>query len=369
MTKQIGLLPHALTALATVAFVATWSSGFLVAAVATVDVSPLTLLVWRFVPLAGALLVLQLVTGGLRTAGPTVVRRQSVIGLFAQLGYCVFVHAAIAAGVATGTVALVDAAQPLVVAVLVGPLLGLRVRGAQWVGLLVGAAGVLLVVRSQLEGSAAHPAVYLLPVLAMACLIVATFLQRRPDGQAGVLTTLTVHVVVTAAALVVVTTATGTIAPPASASFWLAAAFAAAVPTLAAYGLYWWLLRRVGITALNALLFLIAPTTAVAGAALLGESLTATTLVGFALCGIGVAVVLVGERSAPPRAAAPQAAAPSGGGPSGGSPRRTGTAVQADPVLDAPVPAAARPWQALPVLNAPDGRGAGSRSRGRPRRP
>ncbi len=103
------------------------------------------------------------------------------------------------------------------------------------------------------------------------------------------------HVVVTAAALVVVAAATGTLAPPASVSFWLAAGFAAAFPTMAAYGLYWWLLRRVGITALNALLFLIAPSTAAAGAGLLGEQLTVSTLIGFALCGLGVAVVLVSE--------------------------------------------------------------------------
>ncbi|MFF2622225.1 DMT family transporter [Oerskovia jenensis] len=323
MSKQIGLLRAGVTVLASTAFVATWSSGFLVAAIATVDVSPLTLLVWRFVPLAGVLLVLALATGSVRRVGAAGLRRQSVIGLFAQFGYCVFVYAAIAAGVATGTVALIDAVQPLVVAVLVGPLLGLRVRGAQWAGLLVGAAGVLLVVRSQLEGSGAPPAVYVLPVLAMSCLIAATFLQRRADAHAGVLTTLTIHVVVSAAALVVVTAATGTLAPPVSPSFWFAAAFAAVVPTLAAYGLYWWLLRRVGITALNALLFLIAPATAAAGAALLDERLTATTLVGFVLCAIGVAVVLASESAAGSASAARSRAAGSEDDPAEGARGRT----------------------------------------------
>ncbi|WP_082848959.1 DMT family transporter [Oerskovia enterophila] len=317
MSKQIGLLHRSTTLLAAGAFVATWSSGFLVPALATVEVSPLTLLVWRFVPLAGALLAVALATGLTRGVSATVLRRQSLIGLFAQFGYCVFVYAAIASGVATGTVALIDAVQPLVVAVLVGPLLGLRVRGAQWAGLAIGGVGVLLVVRSQLEGSSAHPSVYLLPLLAMSCLIVATFLQRRSKAQAGVLTTLTVHVVVTAVALVVLAAATGTLAPPASATFWLAAGFAAAFPTLAAYGLYWWLLRRVGVTALNALLFLIAPATAAGGATLLGETLTATTLVGFVLCGAGVAVVLAYETTTAPDAE-PPVQAPCSGDPGDG---------------------------------------------------
>lgn len=98
--------------------------------------------------------------------------------------------------------------------------------------------------RSQLNGGSGHPAIHALPVLAMACLVAGTFLERR---------------------------------------------------TLAAYGLYWWLLRRVGITTVNALLFLVAPTTAGAGALLLGEPLTFVTVAGFVLCGAGVAAVLVAE--------------------------------------------------------------------------
>ncbi|QTE29253.1 DMT family transporter [Pengzhenrongella sicca] len=284
-----------MTALAAAAFVASWSSGFVIAAVATVDESATTLLVWRFVPLAIVLLVVTVATGAARGVARTELRQQAVVGLFAQFGYCLFVYAAIVAGVTTGATALIDAVQPLVVAVLVGPLLGLRVRGSQWVGLGAGALGVALVVRSQLGSSQAQPLAYVLPALAMACLVVGTFVERRSQRRPPVLVTLTVHVAVTAAALVVIACATGTLAPPASLDFWLAAVVAALCPTMAAYGLYWWLLRRVGITALNALLFLVAPVTATAGFVLFGEPLTVVTLIGFVLCGGGVAVVLVSE--------------------------------------------------------------------------
>ncbi|WP_231479915.1 MULTISPECIES: DMT family transporter [Microbacterium] len=298
MSKQIGVLRLVVTVLASAAFVVTWSSGFLVPAIAVEAVAPLTLLVWRFVPLAVILVVIVVLTGASEGITRVDVGRQALIGLFAQFGYCASVYAAIAAGVATGTTALIDAVQPLIVAVLVGPLLGLRVRGVQWAGLLVGAAGVLLVVRSQLDDSEAHPSSYVWPALAMACLIVGTFLQRRSAPRTGTLVTLAIHVTVTAVALVPIAAVFGALAPPASVSFWLAAGFAAAFPTLAAYGLYWWLLRRVGITALNALLFLVAPTTAAAGALLLGEPLTVITLLGFVLCAAGVAAVLVSEARA-----------------------------------------------------------------------
>ena len=311
MSKQIGIPRTLITALAALAFIVSWSSGFVIAAVATVDTAATTLLVWRFAPLAVVLLVITLATGAARGVTPSQLRQQAIIGLFAQFGYIVFVYAAIGAGITTGTTALIDAVQPLVVATLVGPLLGLRVRGAQWAGLAVGAVGVLLVVRSQMGGAAAHPLAYALPALAMACLIVGTFVERRSRVATPVLVTLTVHVTVTSLALIVIAAGTGTLAPPATVTFWLATVISMIVPTLAAYGLYWWLLRRVGITALNALLFLVAPATALAGAALLGESLTLVTLAGFGLCGLGVAVVLRNEARgvAPPAPAARSAAA------------------------------------------------------------
>lgn len=298
MSKQVGIPRLIVTVLAAIGFTVSWSSGFVIAAVAVVDVPATTLLVWRFAPLAVILVVVTLASGSARQVTSTELRQQALIGLFTQFGYITFVYAAIGAGITTGTTALIDAVQPLVVATLVGPLLGLRVRGAQWVGLAVGALGVVLVVRSQIGGAAAHPLAYALPALAMVCLIVGTFVERRSRVKTPVLVTLTVHVVVTSLALIVLAAATGTLVPPATVAFWVATVLSAVVPTLAAYGLYWWLLRRMGITALNALLFLVAPTTALAGAVLLGEPLTLVTLAGFVLCGIGVAVVLVTEARA-----------------------------------------------------------------------
>lgn len=309
MSKQIGLLGAVVTGLASLAFVASWSSGFVIAKIATADVPAATLLVWRFGPLAVVLLAVASATGAFRGLPRVELRRQAVIGLFAQFGYCAFVYAAVGSGIATGTTALIDAVQPLVVATLVGPLLGLRVRGAQWAGLALGAVGVAAVVGSQLGGSTAPAAAYLLPALAMACLIVGTFVERRSEARLPVLTVMTIHVSVGAAALIVLAAATGALVPPADPQFWLAALLSAALPSLVAYSLYWWLLRRVGITALNALLFLVAPTTALAGTAMFGEPLTGWTIVGFVLCASGVALVLIFDRAHPPvAAAAPDAA-------------------------------------------------------------
>ena len=298
MTKQTCVLRGAVTVVAAAAFVLSWSSGFIAAKVATTDASIFTVLLWRYLPLALVLVAVCLATGALRGLRAVDLRRQATVGAFSQLGYVVFVYASVAAGITTGTTALIDAVQPLVVATLVGPVLGLRVRGASWIGLTLGIVGVALVVGSQVGGSGAAPIAYLLPLLAMLCLIAGTLIDRRRPNDLPILTTLTIHVVVVAAALVVVALSTGNAVPPASTGFWLATAFTALVPSLLAYGLYWWLIRRIGVTSLNALLFAVAPTTAVAGALVFGEGFSPLTVLGFLASGIAVTVVLVAESSA-----------------------------------------------------------------------
>ncbi|WP_285042620.1 DMT family transporter [Plantibacter sp. LMC-P-059a] len=289
MSKQIGVV------FAAAAFVLAWSSGFIVAKIGTEDVPVLTVLLWRFVPLALGLAIVLLVSGRWRDVGRAQLRSQLVIGLFAQFGYVVFVYASVAVGISTGTTALIDAVQPLIIAALAGPLLHVRVPGAQWLGLGIGAVGVFLIVQSQFGASDAPPIAYALPALAMVSLITATILERRSPHRSPVLLTLTVHATATTVLLAVLALATGAAVPPGDATFWLTTLFLALVPTLSAYGLYWWLLRRIGVTVLNALLFLVAPTTAVAGALLFREPFTLLTAGGFLLSAAGVALVLVSD--------------------------------------------------------------------------
>jgi drug/metabolite transporter (DMT)-like permease len=305
MSIPIGLVRTLTLVAASAAFVLSWSSGFVIARFGT-DTAPVpTVLVWRFAVVAAALVLAAAATRLARRPPPMpswrAVRAHVAIGLFAQVGYVVPVYLAIAAGVSAGTTALIDAVQPLVVATLVGPLLGLRVRALQWLGLALGAVGVTLIVAGDVAADVPSPA-YLLPLAALASLVAATFLERRTTSELGVFATLTTHAVVALVALIVLAAATGTLAPPMTAAFWVPTLLAAVGPALAAYALYWYLLRRLGITALNALLYLVAPTTAVAGALLFDDPFTPATAAGLALGGIAVALV-IGAESRPTRVA------------------------------------------------------------------
>lgn len=305
MTTQTCLLRRLITVVGSIAFVLSWGSGFVAAKIGTIDVSMWTLLLWRYLLLSALLGALALATGALRGVRPASLRRLVTVGAFSQFGYVVFVYASVAVGITTGTTALIDAVQPLIVAALAGPLLGLRVRGASWAGLALGAVGVSLVVGSQMETGAVTPLGYALPLAAMLCLVAATFIDRRHPNDQPILVTLTVHVTVVAVAFLAIALATRNAAPPASSVFWSTTIFTAIVPSLMAYGLYWWLIRRIGVTSLNALLFAVAPTTAVAGAIAFGEPFTIVTAVGFAISAIAVAMVLVAELRGSDRSPSP----------------------------------------------------------------
>ncbi|MFC7878204.1 DMT family transporter [Isoptericola sp. NPDC057391] len=312
MSKQICLPAGVTTVLASAAFVLSWSSGFLGARLGADQAAVPTLLLWRYVVvtavLAAGLGAARLLRRSRRARAPAGAARLSpppggrraaahhvVVGLLSQVGYVLPVYGAIGLGVSTGTTSLVDAVQPVVVATLVGPLLGQRVRGLQWAGLATAFAGVAAIVAGDLRSTTAPAWAYALPAAAVASLVAATFLERRRPATLAAGPLLALHSAVAVVALTVLALATGTVAPPADLAFWGSTLFLALVPSLAAYGLYWRLLRRVDVTTLNALLFLVVPTTTLAGAALFGEALTPVGGLGLGLAGLGVAAVLRGE--------------------------------------------------------------------------
>lgn len=308
MSRPIGisrsrevLVPAGLAVL----FVVCWSSGFVGAKLGTGEAAPTTLLMWRALP--AALLLVPLawwLERGRRTrpgAGLTAraVRVHVVVGVLSQTCYLLTVYGAIDLGVSSGTTALVDGVQPLVAAVLVGPLLGAAVSGRQWAGLALGLVGVLLVSWADFAASAGEVPVwaYAVPLGGMLALLASTIVERRAALATPPLTALAVHTATSAVLLTGAAVLTGTAVPPASRDFWVATAWLVVLATLGGYGLYWLLVERLGVVPVNSLMFLVAPVTSVWGAVMFGEPLTGVTVAGLALTLVAAATA-TGRRRA-----------------------------------------------------------------------
>ncbi|MFC8200150.1 DMT family transporter [Streptomyces sp. NPDC057298] len=284
--------------LLSIAFVGAWSSGFIGAKLGSGSASSVTLLLWRFLPLALVLGVVALTVARASWRGlrPRDLFRQTVVGALSQSGYLLTVYYAIELGVSSGTTALIDGTQPLVAGVLAGPLLGVAVSRTQWLGLGLGVAGVAVVTAADAgAGTGVAWWAYLVPFLGMLCLVAATFLDRRSRTDVRPMVSMTVHAVTSAVIFTALAVVTGGVTPPASASFWTAVVWLVVLSTFGGYGLYWLLLRRSGVTAVNTLMFLMAPVTAVWGALMFGEPFGTQTGAGLALGLLAVAVVHRGE--------------------------------------------------------------------------
>lgn len=274
-------------------FVVCWSSGFIGAKLGAGSAAAVTVLMWRFLPLALVLLAVAAVAARKPWRGLTArdVARQAVIGALSQSGYLLTVYYAIQLGVSSGTTALIDGTQPLVAGALAGPLLRQYVTGRQWVGLCLGLGGVLIVTTADAgAGGKAAGWAYAVPFLGMFALVAATFLESRARTRVAPVVSLTVHCATSAVIFSGLALATGAATPPADATFWLAIGWLVVLSTLGGYGLYWLILRRSGVTKVNTLMFLMAPVTALWGAVMLGEPFSPQTAVGL---GVGLAAVVV----------------------------------------------------------------------------
>lgn len=288
-----------------VAFVLCWSSGFIGAKLGAGSASALTVLMWRFLPLTVVLAVVAVTVAraSWRGLGVRVVTRQALIGALSQSGYLLTVYYAIQLGVSTGTTALIDGVQPLVAGALAGPLLRQYVTGRQWLGLCLGVSGVAVVTSADASGAAGVARwAYALPFIGMLALVAATFLESRSATRVAPSVSLTVHCAASTVIFTALAVGTGTALPPAELAFWGAVGWLVLLSTFGGYGLYWLILRRSGVAAVNTLMFLMAPVTAVWGALMFGEPFGPRTVLGLAL---GLVAVVVVHRGAAPRGKGP----------------------------------------------------------------
>jgi drug/metabolite transporter (DMT)-like permease len=275
-------------------FVLIWSTGFVVARLAMPHAPPFSFLTVRFVLSAICFAVWIALAGAAWPRDRTQWLHLAVTGVLMQAGYLGGVWAAVKLGLGAGTSALIVGLQPVLTALWLTRTAKSRGAGAvsarQWLGLVLGFAGIALVVWRKLGGEVT-PANLALAMTALLSITTGTLYQKRFVAPCDVRTASAVQML---AAFVVCLPIALLEREPMDWHWNLIAAMAwsVGVLTLGGSSLLYLLIQRGEATAVTSLLYLVPPCTAMMAWAMFGESLTALMIVGVALTVVGVALVV-----------------------------------------------------------------------------
>jgi drug/metabolite transporter (DMT)-like permease len=276
-----------MTRLAPFLFVLLWSTGFIGARLGLPHAEPLSFLTVRYLLVLALLLPLALAMRAPWPRDPRQWLHIGVAGLLLHGTYLGGVFVAIAHGLPAGITALVVGMQPLLTAFGAALLLGEDVTRRQWLGLVLGLAGVALVVSGKAGGGADWAALWP-ALLALGGITAGTLYQKRfcPrfDLRSGAVAQFLPTAVVTAAIVVVGDRYhiewTG--------EFVFALAWLVLVLSVGAIALLNHLIRAGSAVNVASLFYLTPPTTAVMAWAIFGETLTGIMIAGMALAVAGV---------------------------------------------------------------------------------
>lgn len=285
-------------------FVVIWATGFIVARYGMPHAPPLGFLALRFALSVLAFVLWIRLAGVAWPQGRAQWGHLAVAGVLMHTGYLAGVWVAVKLGLGAGLAALIVGLQPLLTALWVSRAGGGNVPLRAWAGLVLGLAGLVLVVGHKLGQGEAAPANVAAAVAALLAITAGTLYQKRWVAACDARSANAVQLMGALAALVPFALLEAWLAAPGvglpgqwsagwrwNAELVGAVAWSVLVLTLGGSSLLVGLIQRGAATQVTSLLYLVPPTTALMAWALFGEALTGGVLAGFALCAVGVAVV------------------------------------------------------------------------------
>ena len=281
-----------LFALAPGLFVLLWSTGFIGAKLGLPYAEPLTFLLIRFACVIGLLGLLALVLRRPWPHRPTQWLHIAVAGALLHGGYLSGVFLAIHTGMAAGVVALIVGIQPLLTAFLSASMVGERVSGRQWMGLVLGFGGVTLVVWDKLGFGGLSGAGFAFSTLALVSITLGTLYQKRYCAELDLWSGSVIQFIAAALVLLPFALAFETMRIAWSGQFVFALGWLIFVLSLGAISLLHLLIRRGAATRVSALFYLVPPTTALLAFFIFGEKLGLAAVAGMAIAAAGVAIAV-----------------------------------------------------------------------------
>jgi len=273
-------------------FVLIWSTGFVVARFGMPHAPPFTFLSWRYAFSVLAFGVWILWSRAAWPRGRAQWLHLAVTGTLMHAGYLGGVWAAVKGGLGAGTSALVVGLQPVLTAV------WQSARGThhhvdrrQWLGLLLGLAGLVMVVWQKVGVGEVTASNLSLAVMALFSITAGTLYQKRFVAPCDVRTANTVQLAAAFAVGLPIALLEG------GSVDWHremigAMAWSVLVLTLGGSSLLYLLIQRGAATRVTSLMYLVPPCTAVLAWLLFDEALGPLVLAGIAVTAVGVGLVV-----------------------------------------------------------------------------
>ena len=277
-------------------FVLLWSTGFIATKYALGGAEPLTYLSVRMAVAVTLLLVFAMIVRP-RWPGLSGVMHSIVAGLLVHGFYLGGTSVAISLAVPAGLSALIPGLQPVLTSTLANRWLGERVTPLQWGGLVLGLAGVLLVLHNRnVMGQAGWG--WLGTFVALISITLGTLYQKRfcseIDWRAGNLIQFAAAGTLYLIGAFIFETRVINWTP----QFVLSVGWLVLALSFGSIGLLYWLIRRAAATRVASLFYLVPGVTALMAYVLFDERLDALSIVGMIVCAAGVVLVNLQPRAA-----------------------------------------------------------------------
>ena len=285
-------LNPALFALIAALFIFFWASGFVAAKYGLPYAGPFTLMACRFVLASVIMIGACFALKAAWPKSPVQAAHILIAGFGVQTLYLFGVYCAISFGVSTGITALVVGLQPLLTGVLAGFVLGERVTARNWAGLLLGFAGLALVVWDRVTDPSDTVVGMSFLVLGLLGITFGTLYQKRFCVGVDVRTGVALQNTISAISTLILAMIFETMHIEWTGEFVFAVLWSALGLSVIASCLLYWMIQRGAAARITSLIYLSPPTTAVMGWAMFGETLSMKAIGGMALAMSGVALAV-----------------------------------------------------------------------------
>lgn len=274
-----------------VMFVLLWSTGFIGAKYGLPHVEPFTFLAVRFAIAAAALTLLAIVMGaswpGSWREGGHII----IAGLLLHGVYLGGVFSAVSEGVSTGVVALIAGLQPLLTAALVGRVLAEKISFTGWIGLVVGFAGVAMVVWERMSVGAATLTGLAFLVVCLFGITFGALYQKKFCAALDLRSGNAIQLAASAILVAIAALAFETREIQWTGEFIFALLWLSLMLSITATSLLYFMLRIGQISRVTSIFYLTPAVTAVMGFMIFGETLGGLAIGGIVLAGAGVALI------------------------------------------------------------------------------